>query len=207
MAQPAKTIVLTCSPSAQRCLEYDSPAGARSAGSRLHTKENQDMKNIGSSVIVVSVLLLAFSTAPPAAFGEQGENRERPWKVLHFFERGAGDLAFVDLGDPGPSIGDRLVFSNPLFDTDNRLIGRDGAECVIVRIDPTEPPERQQVVQCTISVQLADGQLTVQGLAQGTENYFAVTGGTGAYRKARGEVLARDIVPLQEAEITVWLYR
>jgi hypothetical protein len=76
-----------------------------------------------------------------------------------------------------------------------------------VRIDPTEPPERQQVVQRTISVQLEDGGLTVQGLAQGPENYFAVTGGTGAYRQARGEVFARDIVPLQEAEITVWLYR
>jgi hypothetical protein len=34
-----------------------------------------------------------------------------------------------------------------------------------------------------------------------------VTGGTGAYRTVRGEVFARDIVPLQEAEITVWLYR
>lgn len=47
----------------------------------------------------------------------------------------------------------------------------------------------------------------MQGLTQGTENYFAVTGGTGAYRTVCGEVFARDIVPLQEAEITVWLYR
>jgi hypothetical protein len=165
------------------------------------------MKNIRSSAIAIFMLLLAFSMAPAAASAQPPGDHERPWKVLHFFERGAGDLAFVDLGAPGPSIGDRLVFSNPIFDTNDLLIGRDGAECVIVRIDPTEPPARQQVVQCTISVQLADGQITVQGLAQGTENYFAVTGGTGAYRKARGEVLARDIVPLQEAEITIWLYR
>jgi hypothetical protein len=165
------------------------------------------MKHIRSSAIAFAMLLLAFGTPPAAASAQAGENHERPWKVLHFFERAAGDLAFVDLGAPGPGIGDRLVFSNPVFDTAGQLIGRDGAECVIVRIDPTEPPARQQIVQCTMSVQLADGQITVQGLAQGTENHFAVTGGTGAYRNARGEVLARDIVPLQEAEITIWLYR
>lgn len=164
------------------------------------------MKNIRSSSIIV-FMLLAFCALPAVALAQNHGDHERPWKVLHFFERGAGDLAFIDVGAPGPSIGDRLVFSNPIFDTDNQRIGRDGADCVIVRVDPTEPPARQQVVQCTISVELADGQITVQGLAQGTENYFAVTGGTGAYRKARGEVLARDIVPLQEAEITVWLYR
>jgi hypothetical protein len=164
------------------------------------------MKNPGSSALVLSMLLLTLNVAPATA-SDEDRRRERPWKVLRFFERGAGDLAFIDLGAPGPSIGDRLVFSNPLYDTHDRIIGRDGAECVIVRIDPTEPPERQQVVQCTISVQLADGQLTVQGLAQGTENTFAVTGGTGAYRKAHGEAHARDIVPLQEAEITVRLYR
>lgn len=164
------------------------------------------MKKIRSSAIVVSMLLLAFSLAPAAASAQSNGNKPA-WKVLHFFERGEGDIAFIDSGAPGPSIGDRLVFSNPIFDTDGQRIGRDGADCLIVRIDPTEPPARQQVVQCTISVQLADGQITVQGLAQGTENYFAVTGGTGAYREARGEVLARDITPLVEAEITVWLYR
>ena len=127
--------------------------------------------------------------------------------LLHWFERATGDLAFIDQGAPGPSIGDRLVYSAAIFDTNGQRIGRDAADCIIVRVDPSEPPARQQVVQCSISVELPDGQLTVQGLAQGTENYFAITGGTGAYRTARGEVLARDIVPLQEAEITVFLYR
>ena len=164
------------------------------------------MKRIGMSASL-SLLLLASSAAPIAAADDDERDRERPWRVVRFFERGAGDLAFIDLGAAGPSIGDRLVFSNPLYDTRNQVIGRDGADCVVVRIDPSQPPERQQVVQCTISVQLADGQITAQGLAQGPENVFAVTGGTGVYRKARGEALARDIVPLQEAEITIWLYR
>jgi hypothetical protein len=153
------------------------------------------------------MLLVATSGAPATASDDQDASRERPWKVLRFFERNAGDLAFIDLNAPGPSIGDRLVFSNPLFDKHDRVIGRDAADCVIVRIDPTETPDRQQIVQCMISAQFADGQITVQGMAQGTENTFAVTGGTGIYRTAHGEAHARDIVPLQEAEITIRLFR
>lgn len=164
------------------------------------------MKNIGRWALVAAILLIAANVAFATASDDQ-DRPERPWKVIRFFERGAGDLAFVDLNAPGPSIGDRLVFSNPLYDTANRLIGRDAAECVIVRIDPTEPPERQQVVQCTMTAQFADGQVTVQGIGQGTDNTFAVTGGTGAYRTVHGEARARDIVPLQEAEITMRLYR
>jgi hypothetical protein len=164
------------------------------------------MKNLRSIATALFALLAAVSM-PAIASAQPPAEHERPWRVLHLFERATGDLTFVDVGAPGPSMGDRLVFSAAIFDTNNQQIGRDGADCVIVRVDASETPDRQQVVQCMISVQLPDGQLTVQGLAQGTDNHFAVTGGTGAYRKARGEVRARDIVPLQEAEITIWLYR
>jgi hypothetical protein len=164
------------------------------------------MKTIPSIAIALFTLLIAVSMPATASAQPPGEN-ERPWKVLRLSERATGDLAFIDVGAPGPSTGDRLVFSAAIFDTNNQRIGRDAAECIIVRVDANETPDRQQVVQCMISVELPDGQLTVQGLAQGTDNFFAITGGTGAYRKARGEVRARDIVPLQEAEITIWLYR
>lgn len=163
--------------------------------------------NIRPRTILFSTLLLAFTLAPSLASAQPEVEHKKAAIVLHLIERGEGDLAFVDLGAPGPSIGDRLTFSSVILDTNGNRIGRDAAECVIVRIDPTEAPGRQQTVQCSISVQLPDGQITTQGMAQGTENYFAITGGTGAYRQARGEVFARDIVPLVEAEITVWIYR
>ena len=165
------------------------------------------MRNMKSKAIAVFMLFVAVSLAPAVASAQPEVDHQKPWRVLQFFERSDGTVAFIDLGAPGPGIGDRLVFSSPIFDTTGQRIGQDGADCVIVRIDPTQPPARQQIVQCTISVQLPDGQITVQGLAQGTENYFAITGGTGAYRQAKGEVLAVDIVPLVEAQITVWLYR
>ena len=67
----------------------------------------------------------------------------------------------------------RIVFSSELFTLRDRLIGRTGADCLIVRIEPDALPEEQQVVQCLISAELPDGQLTVQGLAQGLDNVFA----------------------------------
>jgi hypothetical protein len=171
-----------------------------------HNTGRTNMKKIGAGALVAS-MLLALSAGPAAASDDRDHDRDRPSKVLRFFERGTGNLAFLDFGTPGPSVGDRLTFGNDLFDSRNRIIGRDVAECVIARIDPTESPDRQQIVQCVVTVQLADGQITVQGIGQGTDNFFAVTGGTGAYRNARGEARARDIVPLVEAEITIWLFK
>ena len=125
-------------------------------------------------------------------------------RVIRLVER-VHDLTFQDNAPAGPSIGDRLIFSSDLFDENGSLVGRDGADCVIVRIDTTADPANQQVVQCTVSVQLADGQITAQGLAQGTDNTFAITGGTGAYRGATGEAEAKDVVPLELANITITL--
>ena len=152
-------------------------------------------------VLLLSPSIVEFAYAAP---GVQ-DSGQRP-EVIRLVER-VRDFSFQDFGATGPSLGDRIVFTSDLFNEAGHRVGRDGADCVVVRIDPAAPPSEQQVVQCTVSVELADGQITFQGLAQGTENYFAVTGGTGAYRKARGEALAKDRVPLQVADITITLFR
>ena len=60
-------------------------------------------------------------------------------------------------------------------------------------------------MQCVVTVELPDGQITFQGLAQGTENHFAVTGGTGAYRRARGEAFVDDREFLVASDVTITL--
>jgi hypothetical protein len=82
-------------------------------------------------------------------------------------------------------------------------VGRDGVDCVTVRIDITASPDKQQTVQCVATIELfSQGQITAQSLAQGTSNYFAITGGTGKFRNVRGEVLVEDVTPLVEANLT-----
>jgi hypothetical protein len=86
-----------------------------STATRLNETWSPTMKNIRSSAIVAAVLLLAFSMAPATALAQSNPNKPA-WKVLHFFERSDGTIAYIDNGAPGPSIGDRLVFSSPIFD-------------------------------------------------------------------------------------------
>jgi hypothetical protein len=143
------------------------------------------------------------ATAEPSA---RGAERGRPPEVIRLVER-VHEVAFDDGGAPGPSLGDRLIFTAEIFDEQGRRVGRDGADCVVVRNEPSAPPTEQQVVECMVSLELPEGQLTFQGLAQGLDNTFALTGGTGAYRTAQGEAVVRDRVFLEEAEITITLIR
>ena len=160
-------------------------------------------------VAAAAALVTTGLTATTLAFAEpseRGGERGRPPEVIRLVER-VHDVAFDDGGAPGASLGDRLIFSADLFDEQGRLVGRDGADCVVVRNEPAAPPSEQQVVECMVSVELPDGQLTFQGLAQGLDNTFALTGGTGAYRTAQGEAFVHDRVFLQEAEVTITLIR
>jgi hypothetical protein len=101
--------------------------------------------------------------------------------------------ADVDLGDPGPSVGDRFVFSDTVF-RDGEEVGIDGGECVIVQFTPGADPEGEPeaaTAQCVATVSLPEGQITAQGLVDFTTTdpfTIAITGGTGKYRTAHGEV-------------------
>lgn len=163
------------------------------------------MKRINMAVIALSVLVLGLGIVQLAAADSTDWAKPKPSRVIHFTER-AHAVRVQDSDPSGPSLGDRLVYSADLFDAASKQIGQDGADCVTVRIDSTAPPEKQAIVQCVITADLfGEGQITLQSLAQGTENYFAVTGGTGAFRTAHGEAFAKDSTPLVEAEVTVTL--
>ena len=159
-----------------------------------------------SAVVALMTLGVSATTWAFAEPSERGRERGRPPEVIRLVER-VHDVALDDGGTPGPSLGDRLIFSADIFDEHGQLIGRDGADCVVVRNEPAAPPSEQQVVECMVSVELPTGQLTFQGLAQGLDNTFALTGGTGAYRNAQGEAFVHDLVFLQEAEVTITLFR
>jgi len=102
-------------------------------------------------------------------------------------ERAISDTE-VDLGDPGDSIGDLIAFGNPVYDAANQQeIGRSQGSCVRAVVG--------QVYECAFTVVLPDGQLSVQGpFADSGDTVLAITGGTGDYAGARGEMglSARD---------------
>ena len=98
--------------------------------------------------------------------------------------------ADIDVPPTGEfGLGDSFVFAEDLFDGSTK-VGEDGGECTVVRlVEATQ----SATVQCVVTVSLPKGQLTVQGLVTfvGEDDapfVLPVTGGSGAYKTARGEV-------------------
>ena len=93
--------------------------------------------------------------------------------------------AFLDAAPADElSLGDSYVFSENLF-KGSKQIGDAGGECITVRIDG-----EAGVAKCSETFRLPEGQITAEGLVDfgATEFTWAITGGSGAYRSARGEV-------------------
>lgn len=103
-------------------------------------------------------------------------------RTMTVVERAETDTV-IDLGATGDSLGDQLAFGNPVFDQANATqVGRDEGVCI--RTNPGLAWE------CTWTTILAHGSLTVQGpfYDDGRDSQLAITGGTGAYRNARGQM-------------------
>ncbi len=81
-----------------------------------------------------------------------------------------------------------MTFANPVFDAANKhQIGTDQGYCVRTEVGKSW--------ECFWTLTLADGQLTVEGpFFDKGDSVLAITGGTGKYAAARGQMKlhARD---------------
>jgi opacity protein-like surface antigen len=126
--------------------------------------------------LTAAALVAAALAALPAAAAA------REVRQLTVVEHATTDVT-IDVGAAGDSTGDLLTFHNRVYDRrDRHVVGRDQGRCV--RIDPTAGSW-----ECAWVVQLRHGQLTVEGpFYDKRDSTMAVTGGTGRYRGARGEM-------------------
>jgi hypothetical protein len=92
--------------------------------------------------------------------------------------------------------GNILTFVNPVFDAaDHKRVGHDEGFCT--RLDV-----KQGIWECLWTTFLKGGQITVQGPFYDTHNsVLSVTGGTGAYRNAHGQLTVSEAGP-QPATLT-----
>jgi allene oxide cyclase len=127
----------------------------------------------------LGLLMLAAFTA---CGGEEDEGPEV--RTIQVVERAASD-ALVDNAPPGDSAGDVLTFANLLFDSENKTqVGTDQGYCVRVVAGES--------FECTWTAFLSEGQLTVSGPFYDTKgSVLAITGGTGAFQGAQGEMELR----------------
>ncbi len=90
--------------------------------------------------------------------------------------------ALTDHPPMGDSAGDVLTFANQLYNKENTTqVGTDQGYCLRVDVGKS--------FECTWTAFLSDGQITVAGpFFDAKESTLAITGGTGAYKGAHGEM-------------------
>ena len=149
---------------------------------------NPTLRRTGLSLVVaVGVLLFGAGAADATGKGDG----KRTLRIV------ATEIPseFLDLGTPGPSLGDELIISEQLF-RKGREVGTSGVVCTVTQ---AMAPYDVLTFQCLATLSLRRGQVTLHGLieVQGEDDpgpfRVAITGGTGKFRGAGGEATVRDV--------------
>ena len=167
-------------------------------------------KRLGIAAAVIAVMALVVGAVSPAlGSSSQGaastasgnSNKGQTIRVIAVFTEFDPN---IDVGAPGFSLGDEVVFSGNLLQ-DGKQVGRVGVVCTFVS---TQNADRVEA-QCPATAILPGGQITVQGVIinRALNWTLPITGGSGRYDRARGEVVSRDIsTPTQpQVELTFHL--
>jgi hypothetical protein len=102
-------------------------------------------------------------------------------QTIKLVERASTDVV-TDTGAKDDSVGDILTFANEVFDEANATqVGTDNGWCVRTAVG--------KAWECFWTMMLKDGQITVEGpFLDAGDSVLAITGGTGAYAGAGGEM-------------------
>jgi hypothetical protein len=143
----------------------------------------------GVVALLLAVVSLPAGAAPSSSTNSSGD--EDGVEVIRVTAIDVQDT-FLDLGEPGDSLGDQSVFSQDLF-RQGEKVGTAGAVCTLVRLVPMV----SATAQCVATAKLPRGQITVQGLLTFTDGPsrfpLAITGGTGRYRTAHGVAIVQEV--------------
>jgi hypothetical protein len=155
--------------------------------------------SVAATLLLAAGAVTLVASSSPASGGDRDGKRLH---VLHVTRQTIHDIP-VDPDDtatpdsPAPdSIGDEIVFAGDFY-IGTRKVGSDGGDCKLVRLPA--------IYHCVATNSFAEGQLTAQFLADFTQTApgrFAITGGTGKYRGASGEVTYVDHPEPQRDDVT-----
>jgi hypothetical protein len=106
---------------------------------------------------------------------------ETPQTFITIADARVDAAQFIDTGEPGDSVGDILVFDQPLLDEHHNNIGNNSGSCIRTRVGHS--------FQCQWTLTLDDGSIQVAGreFDQGT-SVISIVGGTGRYSGIGGDM-------------------
>jgi hypothetical protein len=137
---------------------------------------------------VLAVAALAFAGT---AYAGDGHDQGHGPKTIHLTEAHAqAQPVFVDTGKPGPSVGDIVVIRDGVNDANGAPAGTFDQVCTLVELIGGPLTSGYE---CEGSLALEGGTITNQGpfVPTKAEQAAAITGGTGAFEKSRGELILR----------------
>lgn len=131
------------------------------------------MKNI---FISIKPLLLAASV-----LGAASCSQENTQTLITIADARIEPAKFIDTGKPGDSVGDILVFDQPLLDEQHKNIGNNSGSCIRTRVEHS--------FQCQWTLTLDNGSIQVAGreFDQGA-SAISIVGGTGSYSGISGDM-------------------
>jgi hypothetical protein len=144
----------------------------------------------GIRAVVLAIVAIGMLTFGSTAATASGKHRH----TLRLLAT-ENQSEFLDLGTPGPSLGDELIISETLSRRGNE-VGQSGIVCTVTEVTP---PYDVLTLHCVATLSLQRGQITLQGLieVQGEDDSgpftVAITGGTGAFFGAGGEARIRNV--------------
>ena len=172
------------------CAAQQGAALVRRTGTQARTTfaapgSSQRGKAMPKSVKLLSFGLLAAVAVAAGDLTAAGRATAAPQELI-MTEHATTDTV-TDTGASGDSAGDVLTFANEVFDAEDRnRVGSNQGMCV--RTVPGNAWE------CFWTLSLASGQITVEGpFYDAGDSVLAITGGTGAFGNAQGDMLLSPI--------------
>jgi hypothetical protein len=141
-------------------------------------------KRLGLLGAAVALVALAVGAVSPAWGSSEGKDTQKTFRL----DAVTTEQNFLDLGAAGSSLDDQIVFTTRLLNGDTE-VGHQGGVCTVTS-------EERQEAQCVATYWLRGGQVTAQALIRlGNPAPYAVaiTGGSGRYQGAEGEVRVQPV--------------
>jgi hypothetical protein len=137
------------------------------------------------ALLGTAIALVAIAVGVVPAWGSSGDkDKQRTFRV----DAVNTEQNFLDLGATGNSLGDQIVFTGQLLKGDTE-VGHQAGVCTVTSVARNE-------AQCVATYALRGGQVTAQALVNlGSSAPYAVaiTGGSGKYEGAEGEVRVQPV--------------
>jgi len=142
---------------------------------RSHQNGGAEMHGLAKTVVAAGTVSAVAMAIPHAAW-------EQP-RTLRFNAL-TTHQSLLDHGRRGLSVGDVVISDGRLFGLDQRLIGTFGTYCTVVDLG------RRAAYQCDGHDSLPGGQILFAGETVPSKRVqvVAITGGTGDYAEARGQL-------------------